>query len=142
QYRLPTDGELTKYAKNTKGQGAILDEAAPKILAAVPDEFLAGALSAPSPTVDPAEGEEAPTLLRRRLTHFTKKNTTDYFVQQNLGAFLRQELEFFLRDQVVHEADLEGDFEAKRRMLRVFHNLADTVVTFLAQIDDAQKRLF
>jgi adenine-specific DNA-methyltransferase len=141
-YRLPTEAEVTKYGKNAKGQEAILDEVAPKILNAVPDKFLQASLAAPSPTGREAEDEEPPTLLRRRLSHFTKKNTTDYFVHKNLGAFLRQELEFFIRDQVVHEADLEGDFEAKRQMLRVFRKLAGTVITFLAQIEDTQKRLF
>lgn len=142
EYRLPTEAEVGKYGKNAKGQESILDEAAPKILQAVPDVLLRAALAAPSPTGRETGGEEPPTLLRRRLRHFTKKHTTDYFVHKNLGAFLRQELEFFIRDQVVHELDLEGDFEAKRRMLRVFRNLADTVITFLAQIEDAQKRLF
>jgi adenine-specific DNA-methyltransferase len=142
-YRLPTSADVAKYGKNAKGQEAILDEAAPKILAAVPDEFLRAALAAAqSPTGREAEEEQPPLLLRRRLTHFTKKHNTDYFVHKNLGAFLRQELEFFVRDQVVHEADLEGDFEAKRRTFRVFRKLADTIITFLAQIEDAQKRLF
>jgi adenine-specific DNA-methyltransferase len=141
-YRLPTEAEVAKYGKNTKAQEAILDEATPKILEPVPDEFLQSALAAPSANGTPAEGEEPPTLLRRRLRHFTKKNTTDYFVHKDLGAFLRQELEFFVRDQVVHEADLEGDFDAKRRTIRVFRKLAETLITFLAQIEDAQKRLF
>lgn len=141
-YRLPTEAEVAKYGKNAKAQEAILDEAAPKILGAVPDEFLRSVLSAPSANGSPAEGQEPPTLLRRRLSHFTKKNTTDYFVHKDLGAFLRQELEFFVRDQVVHEADLEGDFDAKRRTIRVFRKLAETLITFLAQVEDAQKRLF
>jgi len=141
-YRLPTDAEVAKYGKNAKAQEAILDEAAPKILGAATDEFLRSALAAPSPSGSPAEGKEPPTLLRRRLRHFTKKNTTDYFVHKDLGAFLRQELEFFVRDQVVHEADLEGDFDAKRRTIRVFRKLAETLITFLAQVEDAQKRLF
>jgi len=141
-YRLPIEAEVAKYGRNAKGQEAILDEAEPKVVKEVKDPLLGAALSAPSPTGREAEGEEPPTLLRRRLTHFTKKNTTDYFVHKNLGALLRQELEFFVRDQVVHEADLEGDFEAKRRTIRVFRKLADTVIEFLAQIEDAQKRLF
>ena len=142
EYRLPSESEATRYGARNKAQKAILDEAAPKILRAVTDAVLGAALEDPSPTGQEAEGETPPSLLRRRLTHFTRKNTTDYFVHKNLGAFLRQELEFFIRDQIVHEADLEGDFEAKRRMLRVFRKLADTVITFLSQIEDAQKRLF
>ncbi|MGE5590762.1 MAG: DNA methyltransferase [Bacillota bacterium] len=142
EYRLPTAAEVAKYGKNAKGQEAILDESAPKILQAVPDILLQAALTVPSPTGREGDGEQPPTLLRRRLNHFTTKQTTDYFVHKNLGAFLRQELEFFLRDQVVHELDLEGDFDAKRRILRVFRTLADTIITFLSQIEDAQKRLF
>lgn len=142
EYRLPTEGEAAKYGKNAKGQEAILDETAPKILKAVKDNILGSVLVAPSPTGREADGEQPRSLLRRRLSHFTKKNTTDYFVHKNLGGFLRQELEFFIRDQVVHELDIEGDFDAKRRVLRVFRRLADTVITFLAQIEDAQKRLF
>lgn len=142
EYRLPTESESTKYGPRGKAQEAILDAATPKIFKAIKDELLGAALAIPSPTGREAEGETPPSLLRRRLTHFTRKNTTDYFVHKNLGGFLRQELEFFIRDQIVHEADLEGDFEAKRRMLRVFRELANTVITFLAQIEDAQKRLF
>jgi adenine-specific DNA-methyltransferase len=141
-YRLPTEAEVAKYGRNAKGQEAILDEAEPKILKAVKDPLLGAALAALSPTGREAEGEKPPTLMRRRLRHFTKKNTTDYFVHKDLGAFLRQELEFFVRDQVVHEADLEGDFEAKRRTIRVFRRLAHTVIEFLAQVEDTQKRLF
>src|SRR5690606_6346837 len=78
----------------------------------------------------------------RRLAHFTRKRTSDYFVHKNLAGFLQQELEFFIRDQVVHELDVEGDVEAKRRLLSVFRKLAGTIITFLAEIEEAQKRLF
>ncbi len=142
EYRLPTKEEVDKYGQNSKGQEAILDEAEPRIVQAVPDVLLQSALAVPSPNGREAEGEQPPTLLRRRLRHFTKKRTTDYFVHKNLAAFLRQELEFFIRDQVVHELDGEGDFAAKRRVLKVFRKLASTVIAFLAEIEDAQKRLF
>ena len=142
EYRLPTESEAARYGAKGKAQEAILDAFEGKILDAVSDTMLNACLAEPSSTGREKEGETPPTLLRRRLTHFTKKNTTDFFVHKNLGAFLRQELEFFIRDQIVHEADLEGDFESKRRMLRVFRKLAETVITFLAQIEEAQKRLF
>lgn len=142
EYRLPTESEAARYGAKGKAQEAILDAFEGKILDAVSDTMLKSCLAESSPTGREKEGETPPTLLRRRFTHFTKKNTSDFFVHKNLGAFLRQELEFFIRDQIVHEADLEGDFEAKRRMLRVFRKLADTVITFLAQVEDAQKRLF
>lgn len=142
EYRLPTEGEVAKYGKNSKGQEAVLEDAAPRILKAVPDAMLRAALAESSPTGKEVEGEPGPTLLRRRLAHFARKNTSDYFVHKNLGAFLRQELDFFVRDQVVHEADLEGDFDSKRRTIRVFRKLAEALITFLAQMEEAQKQLF
>ena len=142
EYRLPTESEAARYGAKGKAQEAILEAFEEKILSAVSDTMLKSCLAEPSPTGRESEDQTLPTLLRRRLTHFTKKNTADFFVHKNLGAFLRQELEFFIRDQIVHEADLEGDFESKRRMFRVFRKLADTVITFLAQIEEAPKRLF
>ena len=142
EYRLPTEPEAARYGAKGKAQEGILDAFEEKILDSVSDSMLKSCLAEPSPTGREKEGESPLSLLRRRLTHFTKKNTTDFFVHKNLGAFLRQELEFFIRDQIVHEADLEGDFDNKRRMLRVFRKLTDTVITFLAQVEDAQKRLF
>ena len=142
EYRLPTEPESSRYGAKGKAQEAILDAFEEKILDAVPDAILKAAFAEPSPNGREKGGETPSTLLRRRLAHFTRKNTADFFVHKNLGAFLRQEMEFFIRDQIVHEADLEGDFETKRRMLRVFRKLAGTIITFLAQVEDAQKRLF
>jgi adenine-specific DNA-methyltransferase len=59
-----------------------------------------------------------------------------------LEGFLRRELEFYLKDQVLHLGDLEGDLEAKRRTLRVIRQLAEELITFLAQIENVQRRLF
>lgn len=144
EYRLPTDAELQKCGSGAKGQDAVIVESVPKILDAVPAADLRGELArvveVRNPD-DPKKREET-TCLARRLRHFTKRNTTDYFIHKDLGGFLRRELEFYVKDHVVHAADLEGDFEAKRRMLRVFRALAEQVVAFLAQIEDVQKRLF
>ena len=144
EYRLPTEAEVQRYGSGAKGQDALTVEAPKKILAVVPDDGLKGELAkvVDIKNLDDAAKREEVTLLLKRLRHFTKKNTTDYFIHKNLGGFLRQELEFYIKDQVVQAADLEGDFDAKRRMLRVFRALAEQVITFLHQIEDAQRRLF
>lgn len=144
EYRLPTEAEVQRYGSGAKGQDALTLEAAKKILVAVPDDTLKGELARVVDVRNPNEPpkREEVTLLLKRLRHFTRKNTTDYFIHKNLGGFLRQELEFYIKDQVVQAADLEGDFEAKRRMLRVFRALAEQIITFLHQIEDAQRRLF
>lgn len=137
-YRLPTEKEVEKHGKNSKFQEAILENALPKILGTVPDAGLRAALSA---TVE-QKGDQNISLLLKRLRHFARRNTTDYFIHRDLDAFLKRELEFYLKDQVLHIADLEGDLEAKRRTLRVIQQLAEEVIAFLAQIENVQKRLF
>lgn len=147
EYRQPTPEETTRYGKNSRGQDAVLREAEPAILAAVPDLGLHDALAAlPSPQAGSSTGEtrkqEPPSLLLLRLRQFTRRNTSDYFVHKNLERFLSEELDFYLKDQVVHLADLESDLEPTRRILRVIRQVAGDIIAFLAQIEEAQKRLF
>jgi adenine-specific DNA-methyltransferase len=137
-YRLPTEKEIEKLGKNSRLQEAILQGVLPKILDAVPNGALRALLSA---TVEQKEDQEI-SLLLKRLRHFTRRNTMDYFIHKYLEGFLKRELEFYLKDQVLHLGDLEGDLEAKRRTLRVLRQLAEEVIAFLAQIENVQKRLF
>ncbi len=137
-YRLPTAAEVEKFGENSRCQEAILREALPKILKAVPDAFLRSALVE---IVDRKEDEEIGLLLKR-LRHFCRRNTTDYFIHKDLEGFLKRELEFYLKDQMLHLADLDGDWEAKGRTLRVVRQLAEDLITFLAQMENVQKRLF
>ena len=82
------------------------------------------------------------TTLAKRLRHFARRNTTDYFLFPDLGPFLRRELEFYLKDQVLHLGDLEGDFEQRRRLIRVIRSVGETVTRFLEEIEGVQVRLF
>jgi len=138
QFRLPTETEIEKHGKNTKLQESVLQAALPKIIAAVPDAGLKARLAE---IVERKEDEEI-SLLLKRLRHFCRKNTSDYFIHKNLDGFLRRELEFYLKDQVLHLADIDGDLPAKQRTLRVVRQLAEEVIQFLAQIENVQKRLF
>ena len=138
EYRLPTEEEVQRHGTNIKGQDAILMEAAPKIMEAIPDDMLRDLLGEIVHRTDNGDV----SLLLKRLRHFTRKNTTDFFIHKDLEGFLKQELEFYIKDQMLHLADLETDFDQKGRMLRVFRHLADTIITFLSQIEEVQKRLF
>jgi adenine-specific DNA-methyltransferase len=138
QYRLPTEQEAITFGKNSKFQEAVLQNTFAGIIDAVPDPVLSSVLSE---TVEAREDKNI-SLLLKRLRHFCRKNTTDYFVHKNLDSFLKQELEFYIKDQVLHLADLDGDFEGKRRTLRTLRELAGEIITFLSQIEEVQKRLF
>ena len=137
-YRLPTEAEVEKYGRNSRLQEAVLQAVEKAVLRSVPLDLLRSALATP---VDP-EADPPVSLLLKRLRHFTRRQTSDYFIHRDLSGFLERELEFYLKDQVLHLGDLEGDLESKRRTLRVIRTLAGELIEFLAQIEDVQKRLF
>lgn len=137
-YRLPTEDEIAKQGKNGKFQEALLDKVLKDILKGLPDEALRGSLN----EIVDKKGDEQTTFLLKRLRHFCRRNTTDFFVHKNLEGFLKGELEFYIKDQILNIADLEADFASKRRMLKVVRELAGEVIRFLAQIENVQKRLF
>lgn len=137
EYRLPTQEEAEQYGNSSKAQEAILKETLPRILEVVPDDNLRALLGHPM-----NEGEDAPTLLQKRLRHFCRRNTSDYFIHKDLRGFLTRELEFYIKDQIIHLMDLEANLDAKRRVVKTFRKLAEKIIDFLAVIEDAQKTLF
>lgn len=139
-YRPLTDEERARYGDNGRVQDAILVDAAPAILDAIRSEALAAALAAPSG--EPAGDEAPPSLLLRRLRHFARRNTSDFFVHRDLRGFLQRELEFYLKDQVLHIGDLDADLPAKLRTLRAVRRVAGEIIEFLAQLEEVQRRLF
>jgi len=143
EYRLPTPEEAERYGTNSKAQEAILEEALPRILEAVPDVNLRALLQQDQRTEkDIADDKPELPLLLKRLRHFCKRNTSDYFIHKDLRGFLQRELEFYIKDQVLHLMDLEADLEAKRRVIRTFKRLAEKIINFLASIEDVQRILF
>lgn len=139
EYRLPTQEEMEHYGRNAKAQEAILQEALEPILAAVPGDALAVALKQ---VVQEKETEQV-TLLLRHLRHFTRRQTSDYFIHPRLKEFLTRELEFYLKDQALHLEDLDPDlFPARLRTLRVIRQLGEEIIAFLDQLEQVQCRLF
>lgn len=69
----------------------------------------------------------------------------DYFVHKNLQKFLEDELEFFLQNEVIDVDELiKGDDGSSPPILRArtVREIAERIISFLAQIEDFQKRLF
>ena len=137
-YRLPTEQEVIAHGKNSRFQESVLQNNLDKILEVIPDPLLSAELAK---AVDSKDGQEI-SMLFKRMRHFCRRNTTDYFIHKNLGDFLKRELEFYLKDQVLNLLDLEGDLEGKRRTIRVTRRLGEEIITFLAQLEEVQKRLF
>ena len=87
-------------------------------------------------------------LLRKHLNTYTAKNEFDYFIHRDLGGFLRRELDFYLKNEVMHLDDLDHagtsarDVERYVDKLRAIRRIGHKIIDFLAQIEDFQKRLW
>jgi adenine-specific DNA-methyltransferase len=86
------------------------------------------------------------TVLEKRLSDYTKRNTFDYFIHKDLGRFLRRELDFYIKNEVMHLDDVEnesaGRVEQYLSKIRIIRKIAHTLIEFMAQIEDFQKRLW
>lgn len=64
--------------------------------------------------IDPTEKEPDRTVLAKHLKKYCSVNEFDYFVHKDLGAFLRLELDFYIKNEVLHLDDVES--ESPRRV--------------------------
>lgn len=84
--------------------------------------------------------------LEGHLNRYTKRNTFDYFIHKDLGGFLRRELDFYVKNEVMHLDDIESDtaprVEQYLSKIKVIRRIAGKVIDFLAQLEDFQKKLW
>lgn len=94
----------------------------------------------------PTEKNPNRTTLERHLTDYTAKNSFDYFIHKNLGAFLRRELDFFVKNEVMYLDDIEEDsaprVEQYLAKIKALRQIAHKIIDFLAQLEDFQKKLW
>lgn len=95
----------------------------------------------------PTEKQPERTLLEKHLAAYTQKNSADYFIHKDLGGFLRRELDFYLKNEVMNLDNLQSaaDFAPLKRDLRLIQTLrriAHDIIGFLAQLENFQKKLW
>src|SRR5204863_6399311 len=94
-----------------------------------------------------ANGEKADySRLEAHLRRYTARSTFDYFIHKELGAFLRRELDFYIKNEVMHLDDVESEstprVEQYLSKIKVIRKVADKLIAFLAQLEDFQKKLW
>lgn len=97
--------------------------------------------------LEPTEKNPKRTLLEKALTNYTAKNTADYFIHKDLGLFLRRELDFYIKNEVMNLDDVQNaesfaDIEKNLRLIQTLRSIALDLITFLAQLEDFQKKLW
>ncbi len=94
--------------------------------------------------------QEGKPLLLKKLQHYTRKNKHDFFIHKNLKRFLERELDYYIKSELVNVDDLyvtETDSHFDRlkhnlKTIKVFKSIADTIIAFVSQIEDFQKKLW
>ena len=125
----------------SKQQDRINEAIAKRILHTLQPDWQA-LLTMPAPT----EHDPERTVLDKHLSTYTAKNSFDYFIHKDLGGFLRRELDFYLKSDVLNLDDLKlGDVARLDRALarmRAVRHVADKIIDFLAQLENFQKQLW
>jgi len=141
EYRGLTDDEKKTFSGNNK-QDAINTQVATVLKEKLKNETLCINLW--------QSGETDETLLLRNLNRYTRKNNYDFFIHKNLKGFLQRELDFYIKSELVNVDDLyvsEADeyFDRIRlnlKTIKVFKLIAETIIEFLTQIEEFQKKLW
>ena len=94
----------------------------------------------------PTEKNPNRTILERHLADYTARNTFDYFIHKDLGGFLRRELDFYVKNEVMHLDDIESEatprVEQYLAHIRAIRRIAYKIIDLLAQIENFQKKLW
>lgn len=83
--------------------------------------------------------------LKRWLNHFVARNQSDFFIHKRLGAALREDLDIFLKTEVLNVDQLLKDTDLPRRLIRVgriVREIGQQIIDFLAVLEDFQKSLW
>lgn len=137
------EGELNIYftyelmPKATKQDG--LKEAAFEAIKSMVPEGYEELLTVKAPTA------KAPnrTLLEKHLTDYTAKNSFDYFIHKDLGGFLHRELDFYIKNEVLHIDDLDAQLiNSQLTIVRAIKQVGEKIIRMLAQLENFQKKLW
>lgn len=134
------DGELNIYftyelmPKATK-QKNLNSSAVEKLKSIIPSEWAA--------LMQPVSNTDSRLLIEKHLTDYTTKNSFDYFIHKDLGGFLRRELDFYIKNEVMHLDDLDtAHIQAQLSTVKAIKGVGDKIIRMLASIEDFQKKLW
>ena len=140
QYRELSIGEVKKYGieggSNTSRQEKINTTIHNVLVEGMKDNTLKAFLDHPYKNDKP--------LLLYQLGRFTAKNTRDYFIHKNLKRFLCEQLDYFIKAEVISLETLEKErfFDKHITMAKVVREIGEKLIDFLSQIEDFQKKLW
>lgn len=126
--------------KKTVKQDKLLARAVEQLTKKVPADF------SKIFSLAPTDKNKNRTLLEKHLNDFSARNTFDYFIHNDLGGFLTRELDFYIKNEVLFIDDINTDneqaFVTQLSKIRALKQVASKIITFLAQLENFQKKLW
>ena len=140
QYRELTEEEVSSYGveggSNTAKQEKINQKTYNEVLKKIKDIELKAPLA--------KDYKIERSLLLYQISRFTAKNTKDYFIHKNLKKFLSEQLDYFIKAEVLDIETLEKERFLDKHITRakVLREIGEDIIDFLSQIEDFQKDLW
>jgi len=140
QYRELSEKEVKGYqvegGSNTSKQEKINQRSYAEVLKGVEDIELKERLG--------KEHKSGEPFLLYQISRFTAKNTKDYFIHKNLKRFLSEQLDYFIKAEVLSIDTLEKERFLDKHITRakVVREIGEDIIDFLSQIENFQKRLW
>jgi adenine-specific DNA-methyltransferase len=117
-----------------------------RILAVADSGFTPWIAELAKPHVNLNGGAPGHSRLEGHLKRYTARNTFDYFIHKDLGGFMRRELDFYVKNEVMHLDDIESEGAARVEQylskIKVIRRIASKIIDFIAQLEDFQKKLW
>ena len=81
----------------------------------------------------PVSNSDTRSLLEKHITDYTAKNSFDFFIHKDLGGFLRRELDFYIKNEVLHIDDLDANrVNAQLATVKAIKSVGEKIIRFLA----------
>ena len=143
EYRPLSIRETATYGKRKQeAQEAIVKEAISVIPAQLRNPQAIAALTGEYRR----DGNSPVSCLEHHLRRYVRRNNSDFFIHKDLAGFLNRELDFYLKNEVLHLNNLEvaGQDMAEGwfQQMRLTKMVGSKIIDFLAQIEDFQKMLW
>ncbi|MDY6895024.1 MAG: DNA methyltransferase, partial [Thermotogota bacterium] len=86
-------------------------------------------------------------VIDKHVNEYTARNSYDYFIHKDLGGFLKRELDFYIKNEVMRIEDIDSEesisrVEAYLDVVRALKLVGEKIISFLAHIEEFQKKLW
>jgi adenine-specific DNA-methyltransferase len=138
--------EIRGAKKNPPAQKDLREIAAKRLLTVADPSISSWIAELAKPYKNGNGGQAEYSRVEAHLVRYVACNTFDYFIHKDLGRFLRGELDFYIKNEVMHLDDVESEtaprVEQYLSKIKTIRSIAGKIISFVAQLEDFEKKLW